>query len=179
MCKLLKELLVMSKTLKSLVLVGFFLVAAPSSQAAVKFGLAGGVDYNLLKTTILGLETKGGLGFGGGLVADIGPIGTGAIYLSRKSTSTGTVLGIPIEVPVSVGFIHIPLVYRIGMGGVSLNLGGYFDLIMESGGGSDYGLSGGLRFGKKFFVDASYNMGLKGEGDTKTKALIALVGVMF
>lgn len=169
----------MNKILKSLVLFGFFLVAAPASQAAVKFGIAGAVDYNLMNTTVAGLETKGGLGFGGGLVADIGPIGTGVIYASRKTTSTGTLLGVAVDIPVTVSFLHIPLVYRIGLGGVSLNLGGYFDLIMESGGGSDYGLSGGFRFGKKFFVDASYNMGLKGSGDAKTKAIIALVGVMF
>jgi hypothetical protein len=154
-------------------------MAAPASQAAAKFGIAGAVDYNMASSSAGGVEIKGGLGFGGGLTVDIGSIGIGAIYISRKKTVTTTILGVPLEVSSSSGILHLPLVYRIGLGGASLNLGGFYGLGMGDGGGSDYGITGGFRFGKKLFVDLSYNMGLKGETDAKSKAAIALIGTMF
>jgi hypothetical protein len=173
----------MSKSFKTFFAAGLFLITVPASQAAVKFGLAGAVDYNMAKSTITigsdSTELKGGLGFGGGLVMDIGKFGLSAIYISRATTTTGSLLGISFESSSSSGILHIPLVYRIGLGGASLNLGGFFGLGLGSGGGSDYGATGGFRFGKKLFIDLSYNMGLKGETDAKSKAAIALIGTMF
>jgi hypothetical protein len=169
----------MTKVFKSLVVVGFFLITAPMSQAAAKFGVAGAVDYNLFKQTVASVETKGGLGFGGGLVVDIGPIGVSAIYISRKTTATTTLLGVSVDVSANTGIIHVPVVYRIGLGGASLNLGGFYGIGTASGSGSDYGATGGFRFGKKFFVDLSYNMGLKDNSGTKSKAALALIGTMF
>ncbi len=173
---------------RSIVLGIAFLVCATSStsHAVVKFGVAGVIDYGLNSATtdVLGvtIESTGGLGFGGGILAKfgMGPAGfeLGALFISQTENSTANGVALPST---SSPIFHFPAVYHFGLGkSFSLGIGGYFALALAEGGDSDYGLKAGPRisFGK-FFVDATYNYGLKDNSGVKNSELIGLLGIMF
>lgn len=156
------------------------LMSGTAAQAA-SFGLAANVNYGLSSSSNGLAEAKGALGYGGGLVIAF-PSGNnmldlGVHYVMRKFTASDT-LGLGISTSVTASALHIPLVYHLGMGGMALGLGGFYDMSMEDGGGSNFGLTGGLRFGKSsgLFLDARYNMVLATGG---TKEVLALIGLMF
>ncbi len=172
--------------LKRIVLAIILICAtALTSHAVVKFGIAGVVDYGLTSASadILGItvETSGGLGFGGGILAKfgMGPAGfeLGALFISQTASSTAD--GVALA-STSSSILHFPVVYHLGLGkSFSLGIGGYFALALE-GGGTDYGLKAGPRisFGK-FFIDATYNFGLKDNSGVKNSEIIGLLGIMF
>lgn len=153
------------------------LILAGSNAHAARFSLLGGIDYNMTTSstaTIVGtIDIKGGLGYGGGLLIDLGKIETGAIFTSRAIQSTFA----SVTTSITTKGIEIPLMYRFG-GLTSFGLGGFYALSLESGGGSNYGLTAGPRFAMTngFYLDLRFDYGLK---TGNTKDVLAMVGYYF
>lgn len=164
--------------------VGFFTVSA---HAATNVSLVGALNYGLKSNsgteplTGATFETKGALGYGGGLLLNFGSGNTtfelGAIYFSKGVKTTATLAGVTNEETLRAASVQIPVMVRFG-GNTSFGIGGFYELSLETGGGSDYGLIAGPRFnlGKALFADARYAYGLK-EGNTSNAML--LIGYKF
>ena len=169
-------------------LVSGVMMASGTAHAKAMFGLAANVNMGLQSSIDIGtISTKPALGFGGGLVVDF-PSGNnafelGAIYTQRSLKTTDSSGLIP-SITTTVKSVHIPVTYMLGLGkSFALGLGGFYGLSLESGGGSDYGVAGGLRIKGSgnggFFFDAKYNMGLKDNAGFKSKEVYGLIGILF
>ena len=151
-----------------------------------KLGVVGAGGLGLwsksIDTGVPGLttETSGGLALGGGAAAEIGPISAELLYMTRKTNAT--LLGVSVSTP-STASLDIPVMFRMGLGPISLGAGGYYSLSLESGGGSTFGLVAGPRLSIPggLFVDARVNYGLeKFEGlDVTPIEGLVLVGFSF
>jgi hypothetical protein len=150
-------------------LCAIFLAAAtftPNAHAlpGFKLGVAalGGMGLSSSETTsLLGtLSAKAGTVFGGGAAAEIGPLSAELLYVSRKATVS--LAGVEMA-SASAASIDIPVMYQMGLGPLSLGMGGYYSMSMETGGGSTYGLVAGPRVSVPggFFLDARGLYGLK------------------
>lgn len=148
------------------------------------FSVLAGVDYNLNSAsasasgngvTATG-TSKGGLGFGGGLLVRMGSIESGVFYLLKKfTTSASATNGASTSSSTSVGVIQLPVMVRIGGGGTTFGLGGFVDLSS----GNDFGLTAGPRFGGAaggMFLDLRFNYGL---ASGNSKDLLGMVGYAF
>lgn len=151
-----------------------------TQNAFAKLSMVGALDYNLdsVSASAMGVsvEVKGGLGFGAGLLVELGKVELGAVFLSKSYTTTITGLG---ETSTSTSGIHIPVVARFGGGSTTFGVGSFFDLSLESGSSLNYGLTAGPRFGGSnggLFLDLRFNYGLKSPA---SKDALALVGYAF
>ncbi len=163
-----------------LIMVVLFGMNPVKAQAGAQLSVVGAASLGLVDTSIdVGFGptgVKGGLGFGGGLIAGFGAMGSGleigGLYLSRKTTTT--LLG--VETSTSTAFLHIPVMYRMGSN-FSFGLGGFYDIGLSSGSGSAYGLTAGPRIKfSKLFVDARFNLDLK--NTTANNELLFMLGYM-
>ncbi len=161
------------------------IAATAQKAAAAKISLFGAANYSLYSETdaSTGLEAKGGVGYGGGLLVGF-PVSSsmalelGAAYQIMSFTTSGTVFGVPVDVSTSSSGLSVPVTLAIGMGSVALNLGGYYYLSLESGGGSDYGAVAGIRFRTgSWFLEPQFLYGLNGTSGTKLAQL--LIGYTF
>lgn len=171
------------QSLLALVVLTMGLMSNPA-QAVTQFSVVGAGSLGLNKETIavpvLGsIDVKGGFGYGGGLLVNFGmaanSLELGAIYLSRPVDVAGA--------KTSYGFVHIPAMYRFGSV-LSFGLGGFYDVALDSGNSSNYGLAAGPRFSLPggLFFDARFNYGLKSNvfaSMATTKEILFLVGFMF
>lgn len=163
--------------MKKYLLVAAMVMFMSSASFASRFSLVGAINYGLDSTSINtgsgAASFKGGLGFGGGLLMELGPVELGGLYLSKKYTTE--FMG--VSTSSSVSGIHIPVLYRFG-GLTSFGLGGFYDLSLESGGSSNFGITAGPRFSMTngFFFDLNFNYGLK---TGNSKDLLALIGYTF
>lgn len=185
----------MNRTRLALVLVG--LVSSSAAFAGSSFSIVGaGV---LPQSQDLGTDPASGgairqvgkLGYGAGALAELRMthhlgLEVGGIYLLRKYGSTigGTDSG-TTDLSRSV---YIPVGLRIHPNPtITLQGGGFYDVSVESGGGSNYGIQGGLRLAfragnsSSFFVEGRYNLGLKdhGGGFKASDLVLAMVGLTF
>lgn len=177
--------MMIKKSLFALLALAASLAGSINAEAGVS--LVGALNYGLNSetgtdpATGLSVETKGGLGFGGGLLLDFGmggaSIEVGGLFLSKSIKSTTTVLGIPIEDSVNASSVHVPVMVRFG-GMTSFGVGGFFEASLESGGGTDYGVVGGPRFSMPggLFFDGRFAYGLK---DGNSMNAMLLVGFKF
>ncbi len=152
---------------------------APSAFANTKFSLVGGINYGMdsvsasasIGSITISSSVKGGLGFGGGLLVQMGAVEIGGIFLSRTYTTTIN----SVSTSSSDTGVEIPVMARIGGGAATFGIGGFYD----AGSSSDYGLTAGPRFGGNnggIFFDARFNYGLK-SGNSKN--VLAMLGYAF
>ena len=184
----------MKKLKKILVLAGLMVVASgvsSTSHASVKFSVFGsGVYPQTVSGDILGVssEFKGKLGFGGGAALEVmlgQKVGLefGGTYMIRKIDFTA--LGATTELERKA--VYIPAGLRIHLSrAFSIQLGGFYDLNLESADDPYYGLQGGVRVDiplggtTSLFVDARYNYSLKEVSGFKFNDLVlASVGIAF
>ncbi|MBS1958211.1 MAG: outer membrane beta-barrel protein [Bdellovibrionales bacterium] len=164
----------MKKLSRFVAVLGLFSLVATEAHAS-GMSLVGGLNYGLNKFSNAAGEVKGGLGFGGGILLDMGIGGNGfevgALYLSRKFNTT--VLG--VETSSSNGYIEIPAMIRFGTL-TTFGVGAFYDIPMDSGYNSDFGLTAGVRLalGPKIFADARFNYGLKDNSGHSQNALLLL-----
>jgi hypothetical protein len=159
---------------------GFSLFGAGVLPKTVDIGDSGSGDTRI----------TGKLGFGAGFLAEtwiarrLG-IEAGAAYLDRKYGRT--VGGVDSGTTASSDSILMPAGLRWHAGRhLSLELGGFYDHSLESGGSDNYGVQGGLRISlplghaNSLFAEGRYDLGLKDFGGTKeSDVLFALVGITF
>ena len=142
----------------------------------------GGVNYGYGTTsttdtsTGLTATTKGGLGYGGGLLAEpmSFPLEVGVLYLSRHYQVTRTGFA---DSSTNLHFVEIPVMFRLGHGSMTFGLGGFADI--DIGDGSNYGLTAGPRFGGTHgggFLDLRFSYGLKAG---HTEDIAAMLGYAF
>jgi hypothetical protein len=160
-----------------LLAIALFGLASPQAHAMITAWGVGAINDS---TTDFGAATKGGLGYGGGLLLDLHlmpgmMIESGGIYLANKykddtfGTSTTT------------GSIYVPVDLRIRIAGpLSIGGGFYYDDFLSSGYDSDDGWEAGVRltFHPGIFIDARYLHGLKDQGGgLNYTSVIGLVGI--
>ncbi len=155
-----------------LIILGLMLMGS-SANANSRFSIVGGINYGLESISSSLITVEGGLGFGGGVLIGLGSVELGALYLSK--TYNSEILGVKLST--SAQSIHIPVLYRFGSL-TSFGVGGFYELGMCTGGGSNYGLSAGPRFAMTngFFLDLRFNYGL---ATGNSKDALALVGYAF
>ena len=92
--------------------------------------------------------------------------------------TTTTTSGISIAASTNTSLIEIPVMYRLGSGTTTFGLGGFYGLVMGSGGGSNYGLTAGPRFATAggLFLDLRFNYALKTDSP---KDVLAMIGYYF
>ena len=158
-------------------------LTATAAHAEYKVSIVGGAAYNFNSTSSsftsgpnsVTAESKGSLGYAGGLLLEMHSFELGALYFSRsiKTTVTPSTGAVTTQTD-STSTAFIPLVYRIGNMGNSLALGGFFET-----NDSNYGLTAGPRFGGSghgLFLDLRFNYGLK---SGNSKDAMALLGYAF
>lgn len=164
---------------------GLVMMMALPASAAVRLGVLGAVDYSLYNETVGTDQIKGGLGYGGGLMAEIGmgkhAFELAGVFLSREVSVTAA----GVKTTSTGQGVHIPGVFRLNLGSgvVGFGLGGYYDYSLETGGDHDYGATASLRFnfGKSpMFFDSRFNYGLKKDSLNKNNTYaLGLIGFKF
>jgi hypothetical protein len=148
---------------------------APAAHAipGVSFGIMGGANLNLPNTTGL----TGTIGYSVGPSVGLGPLEVSALYSSYGAEFLG--------VSTSSNFLDLPVLYRIGAGPLSVGLGGFYSICMESSCTADnnnYGATASVRASVPvvgFFVDGRFNLGLKDSAGSKASSLAVLLGYDF
>ncbi len=159
---------------------------APVAHAipGVSFGIMGGANLNLPSTSSslpAGTELTGTLGYSVGPSVGIGPLELSALYSSYGSKVTFLGVG----QTTTSNFLDIPALYRIGAGPLSVGLGGFYSICVESGCTTDnnnYGATASVRASVPvvgFFVDGRFNLGLKDSAGSKASSLAVLLGYDF
>jgi len=120
-----------------------------------------------------GPSTKGGMSYAAGAGAELGPISARVIYNSLAAESSGTTT--------SSKWLQVPIHFVTGIAGSSFGFGGFFESSLESGGGSNYGASAGLKIGVPMTglsFQGIANYGLKDLGvDHRQSSILFLVGI--
>ena len=161
-------------------LVALLFLTGPSAFARV--AILGGADYSLYSnSSTIGtssVDVKGGLGYGGGLVFDFGKFESGVIYRKYAINTTTTTSGSSIAAATHTSLLEVPALYRLGSGNNTLGLGGFYELVLGTGGGSNYGLTAGPRFATTngLFFDLRLNYSFK---SGSPKHLIGMIGYYF
>ncbi len=154
---------------------------APAAHAipGVSFGIMGGANLNLPNTTGL----TGMIGYSVGPSVGLGPLEVSALYSSYGTEITIPVLNVTQSV--SSNFLDIPVLYRIGAGPLSVGLGGFYSICMESTcttSDNNYGATASVRASVPvvgFFVDGRFNLGLRDSAGSKASSMAVLLGYDF
>jgi hypothetical protein len=170
------------------------LVCLISSGAAfalpgVSLGVVGGGNYNMSSFPSVSEDgftssVSGGLGYTLGISADLPMITASVLFsrLSAKATVSGG--GLSLSQSSTYKIIQVPVHYSIGLGGVSVGVGGFMDYSLEDDQGSNanYGLSAGARMGlpmSGLFAQGLFNYGLKDMDGAKQHTALVLIGYNF
>ena len=159
----------------SVLCIALFALLAPVAHAipGVSFGIMGGANLNLPNTTGL----TGTLGYSVGPSVGLGPLEVSALYSSYGTEFLG--------LSVNNNFLDLPVLYRIGAGPLSVGLGGFYSICMESACTADnnnYGATASVRASIPvvgFFVDGRFNLGLKDTAGSKASSMAVLLGYDF
>jgi hypothetical protein len=152
---------------------------APVAHAipGVSFGVMGGANLNLPNTTGL----TGTIGYSVGPSVGIGPLEVSALY-----SSYGTELTVlNLTQTVRNDFLDIPVLYRIGAGPLTVGLGGFYSICVESTCTTDnnnYGATASVRASIPvvgFFVDGRFNLGIKDTAGSRASSMAVLLGYDF
>lgn len=155
------------------------------AQAGAKLGV---VATGNMVMTDLGTSITTPFAFGGGgLLLEFGGgkgrtgFEIGALYNIITIGAAGT------SVTVTASSLNVPVLARFYLSEtITFGAGGYYDMSLEDGGGSDYGLEGALGArlplskGKtSLILEGRYLYGLKESDGLKNQGISALVGMSF
>jgi len=161
-------------------LAGIALLGMSSNAFALPFvslGVVGGPNYNISTyPTVLGTAASGGMGYSAGLSAEAGPIAAKLLYTSL-TTDVGTLTSSTSK------SLQIPVHFTMGLLGSYVGFGGFLENSLEDGGGSNYGLSAGVKVAipvTGLSVEGLVNYGLKDQGGgVKGSTAALLLGFSF
>jgi Outer membrane protein beta-barrel domain len=159
-------------------------VSAPKAYAlpGMDIGVMGGANFAKYSS---GVDSA--FGFSGGASVGLGPLEVSALYTQYKFSAT--LLG--QSVSTTLNQLDVPVLYRLGVGPVSLGVGGFYSMFLSgstssngvstsvTSGNSNYGATASARFTIPvlgFFVDGRYNLGLKDNSGVKTSSMAAYLG---
>ncbi len=147
--------------------------AVPSAFAAAKLSIVGAGNYGLSSieyadaATDTSITRKGGIGFGGGALVEVGlgrlGVEVGALYMHRSTKTEIKLLGTALPTTEEThGALQIPLMFRFGRM-ISFGAGGFYELGLKADSANDYGLVAGPRLTLPVgvFFDGRFAYGLK------------------
>jgi len=119
------------------------------------------------------------MGYSAGLSAEVGPIATKLLYTHLNVDNV-----LPGASANSQGnSLQIPVLFTMGFAGTYVGLGGFYGSSLETGGGSNYGASAGVKVSLPMTglsVEGLINLGLKDQGaGEKTSVAALLLGFSF
>ncbi|MFN7685594.1 MAG: outer membrane beta-barrel protein [Oligoflexia bacterium] len=131
-------------------------------------------------------SVDGGFGLSFGPTVGMGPIEASALYSQYKLTAP--------TVSTSTNYLEIPVLYRLGLGPVSVGVGGFYSVFLSgsttvgstttdlTSGSSNYGATASARVTIPMlglFADARYNLGLRDSSGSKLSSLGFYLGWNF
>jgi len=148
---------------------------APAAHAipGVSFGIMGGANLNLPNATGI----TGSVGYSVGPSVGLGPLEVSALYSSYGAEFLG--------VSTSSNFLDLPVLYRIGAGPLSVGLGGFYSICVESTctmDNNNYGATASFRASIPvvgFFVDGRFNLGIKDTAGSRASSMAVFLGYDF
>lgn len=169
----------MPRIQRSLIAFAFLLFLVSTPKAFAVPGLELGVMAGAA-VSFPGSGVDGGAGVSAGASASLGPVEGSLLYSQFKLSGPGF--------SATVNNLEIPVLYRLGLGPLSVGAGGFYSLFLSGSTSgpitlteeSNYGAVASARFTipvTGVFFDARYNLGLKDTDGSKASSAAFYVGI--